>query len=144
MRAQVQPLRQFHENAAHQFEDLGWNDMGHDTQVLEPVAQHEAEIVVLNPASEAPAATMPEVLRQQEAISERVARAAAGPRRSALSQGRRAAFTLRLDAERHLKLRLACVLNGRSAQQLVTEALDRLIADMPELAELAARAGKRG
>ena len=37
-------------------------------------------------------------------------------RRSALSEGRSAAFTLRLDAERHLKLRLACALANRSAR----------------------------
>ena len=39
----------------------------------------------------------------------------------------KAAFTLRLDAKRHLKLRLACAVNGRSAQQLVTDALDHLL-----------------
>jgi hypothetical protein len=60
-----------------------------------------------------------------------------------LADGRNAAFTLRLDAERHLKLRLACTLDNRSAQQIVTEALDRLIADLPEVAALAAEAAKR-
>ena len=45
----------------------------------------------------------------------------------------KAAFTLRLDKDRHLKLRLACAVTGRSAQQLVTDALDALLADMPEL-----------
>jgi len=49
----------------------------------------------------------------------------------------KAAFTLRLDGERHLKLRLACAVTGRSAQQLVTEALDRLLGGMPELASMA-------
>lgn len=51
----------------------------------------------------------------------------------------KAAFTLRLDAERHLKLRLACALSGRSAQQLVTEALDQLLHSKPEVEELAGR-----
>ena len=51
---------------------------------------------------------------------------------------RKAAFTLRLDADRHLLLRLACVVQNRSAQQIVTEALDRLLADMPDLTKLAA------
>lgn len=51
--------------------------------------------------------------------------------------GRRAAFTLRLDADRHLKLRLASTMRGRSAQQIVTEALDKLLAEMPELCSLA-------
>ncbi|HMP56892.1 MAG TPA: hypothetical protein PKD92_10010, partial [Novosphingobium sp.] len=67
----------------------------------------------------------------------------ARPRRSALADGRRAAFTLRLDAERHLKLRLASTLANRSAQQIVTEALDRLINELPDVAELAARVSKR-
>ena len=51
---------------------------------------------------------------------------------------RRAAFTLRLDAKRHLKLRLASTIRNRSAQQLVTEALDRFLRDIPEI-ELLAR-----
>ena len=45
-------------------------------------------------------------------------------------QGR---FTLRLDPERHLRLRLACAVDGRSAQQIVTDALDGLLESMPEL-----------
>lgn len=56
----------------------------------------------------------------------------------------KAAFTLRLDSERHLKLRLASAVNGRSAQLLVTEALDRLLATMPELEALAGKAKKKG
>ena len=60
-------------------------------------------------------------------------------RRSALDDGRRAAFTLRLDSHRHLKLRLACTVRNRSAQQIVTEALDRLIDAMPEIESLAAQ-----
>ena len=52
----------------------------------------------------------------------------------------KAAFTLRLQPDRHLKLRLACAVTARSAQQLVTEALDRLLADMPELESMAERA----
>ena len=34
----------------------------------------------------------------------------------------KAAFTLRLDPQRHLKLRLACAVSGQSAQMLVTQA----------------------
>ena len=56
---------------------------------------------------------------------------------------RRAAFTLRLDAERHLKLRLASTMRNRSAQQIVTEALDKLLAETPELAALARQVGKQ-
>ena len=146
MRAQLQPMRQFHESAAREMDDLGWNDMGHDvapvgaeTFAAEPVAA-EAEVVPLKAAAvevcepPAPAAIVPEVVRQQEQLARRIEHAG---RRSALSDGRRAAFTLRLDAERHLKLRLACTVGNRSAQQIVTEALDRLIAEQPEIAALA-------
>lgn len=51
----------------------------------------------------------------------------------AVQSGRRAAFTLRLDADRHLKLRLAATMQGVSAQVLVTEALDRLLAEYDDL-----------
>lgn len=56
----------------------------------------------------------------------------------------KAAFTLRLDPDRHLKLRLACAVNGRSAQQLVTDALDQLLAAMPELDAMAEKAKRKG
>lgn len=89
------------------------------------IAPPEAEVVVI-PAVRAPAA-------------------AAAPRRqpkprSAPGSSGKAAFTLRLDPSRHLKLRLACAVTGRSAQQLVTDALDQLLADMPELDSMAERA----
>jgi hypothetical protein len=51
----------------------------------------------------------------------------------------KSAFTLRLDAERHLKLRLACAISNKSAQQLVTAALDAFIDAMPEISTLAAQ-----
>jgi hypothetical protein len=51
----------------------------------------------------------------------------------AAHSARRAAFTLRLDADRHLKLRLAATMQGVSAQALVTEALDRLLAEYDDL-----------
>lgn len=63
---------------------------------------------------------------------------------AAVAGGKKAAFTLRLDAERHLKLRLACAVTSRSAQQLVAGALDELLATIPEIDALAARVpGKR-
>lgn len=114
--------------ASVQTEDLGWNDMG---EAPEPTPYQGAEIVSL----------IPEVVRQQRAIAQRVN--ADQPRRSALDDGRRAAFTLRLDAERHLKLRLACTVRNRSAQQLLTEALDQLIDGLPEIETLAAQVARR-
>jgi len=56
----------------------------------------------------------------------------------------KAAFTLRLDPERHLKLRLACAVDGRSAQQIVTDALDHLLERMPELDAMASKAKAKG
>lgn len=50
---------------------------------------------------------------------------------------RRAAFTLRLDADRHLKLRLAATMQGVSAQALVTEALDSMLSEIDDLDALA-------
>ncbi len=64
--------------------------------------------------------------------------------RSAPGSKGKAAFTLRLDPGRHLKLRLACAVNGRSAQQLVTDALDQLLENMPELDAMAEKAKRKG
>jgi hypothetical protein len=68
-----------------------------------------------------------------------VVRAEAPAPRKSDAFNRRAAFTLRLDAKRHLKLRLASTVRNRSAQQLVTEALDRFLNDIPEIEALAAQ-----
>ena len=60
------------------------------------------------------------------------------PRAAPGSKGK-TAFTLRLDPERHLKLRLACAVDGRSAQQIVTDALDQYLRELPELDSMAER-----
>ena len=120
MRSQVSALLVSHDEA-EPHEDLGWNDMGHEHEL-------GGEVVSIG-------RDLPAVVRQQRAI----ASALGEERQSALANGRRAAFTLRLDAERHLKLRLACTLRSRSAQQLVTEALDKLLNDQPQIADLAAQ-----
>jgi hypothetical protein len=64
------------------------------------------------------------------------------PRAAPGSKGK-SAFTLRLDPSRHLKLRLACAVDGRSAQQLVTDALDQLLQAMPELESMAEKAPRK-
>ncbi|HWH22370.1 MAG TPA: hypothetical protein VNT25_03635 [Allosphingosinicella sp.] len=97
-------------------EDLGWNDMGQVDARPSPVQQQRAAIALSFAAVEE-------------------ARADAAP---AAAQ-KKTAFTLRLDAERHLKLRLACAVTGRSAQQLLTEALDELLRQKPEIEALAGR-----
>jgi hypothetical protein len=83
-------------------------------------------------------ATAPEVKRPV-AVPKPAAKAAAPAERGSTAFNRRAAFTLRLDAKRHLKLRLASTVRNRSAQQLVTEALDRFLNDIPEIESLAAQ-----
>lgn len=71
--------------------------------------------------------------------------AARRPRKPRSVPGKpKAAFTLRLDPDRHLKLRLACAIGGRSAQMLVTQALDQLLASMPELDAMAEKAKRKG
>ena len=147
MRPQLLPMQQFHEATARELDiDTNYSDFGDEH---EPV--YEAEVVEFRSSAQsgaqngAQSGQVPHVVQQQHEIAARVrARESrpAKPRQSALSQGRNAAFTLRLDADRHLKLRLACTLAGRSAQQLVTEALDSFIASLPDVAELAARLGK--
>lgn len=88
----------------------------------------DVEAVVRMPQPANQPVSKPAALRRQ-----------AKPRSAPGSKGK-AAFTLRLDSARHLKLRLACAVNGRSAQQLVTDAVDRLLADMPELDSMVDRA----
>ncbi|MCT2558904.1 hypothetical protein N0B51_07920 [Tsuneonella sp. YG55] len=132
-------------------EDLGWNDMGENDD--QPAT---AEVVSLSPAGRAAESVAqgepagePEVLRQRDAFADRIASRqqpaaqAAAPRQRPVRGGNRAAFTLRLDTDRHLKLRLACTVRDCSAQALVTEALDALLGEMPELEALAAQVKRR-
>ena len=127
--------------AAANLEDLGWNDMGDEDS--DGVAESGgAEVVSIQSAmplaSPSPAAEpVRETIERLGASldASRAPEAANAIRHS--SKGKRAAFTLRLDAERHLKLRLACTVKSRSAQQIVTDALDALLAEMPEIEQLA-------
>ena len=102
-------------------DDLGWNDSGSEE---------------------------PPVVKQQQ---ERIARSFASPAKRAPSKPpaaaprpvkAKAAFTLRLDADRHLLLRLASALANRSSQHLVTEALDAFLDRQPGLDALVAEARK--
>ena len=131
--------------AAASLEDLGWNDMGEDELAAQsplqekvvPIAPQDGERDL---ASESPAPNqVRESLNRIQAELNKSALNKPADRKSAKARGKRAAFTLRLDQERHLMLRLACTVRGRSAQQLVTDALDALLAEMPEVASLAAQ-----
>lgn len=59
--------------------------------------------------------------------------------REVSSKKTKAAFTLRLDHTRHLRLRLASAVTGRSAQQLVTEALDQYLESLEGIDALASQ-----
>ena len=87
-----------------------------------------------------PVSTAPVVVASAPVEAVRSIPARAPRPRAAAGSKAKAAFTLRLDAARHLKLRLACAVTGRSAQQLVTDALDGLLGSMPELDAMADRA----
>ncbi|WP_284124520.1 hypothetical protein [Parerythrobacter aestuarii] len=172
MRPQLAPLNPNGPDVASNLEDLGWNDMGEDEHHDGKVESHGQVLhLTPEPANEAAEAEsraadkaaqealaekkQSEVHRQQAVLAERVAKPApqkpvseAAPkavakRRSALARGRRAAFTLRLDEERHLKLRLLSTVKGRSAQQIVTEALDSLLESSPDIDSLAAQVQRR-
>jgi hypothetical protein len=156
-------------NPATAQDDLGWNDMGDDgfAQQFTP--------------EQAAAAAKPPVLRQIEALDERLSQSeppviehqpvapetlvstpapviepapvqvlatrpalgAAAAERVAreVAKKPKAAFTLRLDNDRHLRLRLASAVTNRSAQMLVTEALDAFLESLGEVEALARQVG---
>lgn len=102
-----------------------------------------AELVIAAPVAgivaEAPAPAMPRPKAAPKKAKAPKAAAATAPKSVAKrGEGRKAAFTLRLDAERHLRLRLACAVQNRSAQLLVTDALDQWLDSLPDVARLAA------
>ena len=153
--------------ADEQLEDLGWNDMGSDDPEAldtsdktdddlivstQPEETDEAESIV-DPLGSADivsihARTAPDAANEDnkdagETLLRSKAKPKAKPKAKADSKksksSRRAAFTLRLDTERHLKLRLASTMQGVSAQALVTEALDALLEDIDDLDALVER-----
>ena len=87
----------------------------------------------------------PAIKHQQEHLLHRIADAndaALNRHLSAIDReetGRRVAFTLRLDAERHLRLRLASAVTNRSSQVILTDLLDDYLASLPEIDAMASR-----
>ena len=117
-------------------EDLGWNDMGANPATApepvpntggEPVPQVLVEREALKASIEAPAAAKPVSVATATRLQRETAHAG------------KAAFTLRVDAQRHLKLRIASAITNRSAQDLVTQALDALLDSVPEVEALVAQ-----
>jgi len=112
-------------------------------------SDEEEETSEVEEAAELHQTEVEEVREAPEIIAAPIVVPAPAPRRAprvraAVGTKGKAAFTLRLDPERHLKLRLACAVDGRSAQQLVTQALDQLLERVPDLDGLAAKAKSRG
>ncbi|MCP8890005.1 hypothetical protein [Sphingomonas faeni] len=103
-------------------DDLGWNDMGGpQPQVL--VDREALKVEIERPVASMSKATVARIGR--ETVSK--------------TGGAKAAFTLRLDTDRHLRLRLASAVTGRSSQQLVTQALDAFLHTVPEVDALVAQ-----
>jgi outer membrane biosynthesis protein TonB len=139
-------------------DDLGWNDMGEDhghapepQPAAKPPVLRQIEalderlnqpeppqqpVAVPEPQPQAQTPLQAETAPQPApraplapAVAERLAREVA--------KKSKAAFTLRLDNDRHLRLRLASAVTNRSAQQLVTEALDAFLESLTEVEALA-------
>lgn len=143
-------------------DDLGWNDMGDfadeggtlanvvplsaeqsvaydvDTVISDESRLMERRLPqnnVVRDRIDQIASTFETPVRQSKKSTKRAAKTVS----KADDGGKRAAFTLRLDAERHLRLRLASTIRNCSAQQFVTEALDAMLENMPEIDGLAAQ-----
>jgi hypothetical protein len=91
---------------------------------LQPLVEEPAVEAVVHEPAPAPVAVAPAPSVPAPAQTLRAAPGSKG----------RSAFTLRLDQDRHLQLRLASAVTHRSAQQLVVEALDAFLANNPVLA----------
>ena len=133
MRPQLGPITGPNAQAAVDLEDLGWNDMGQDDA---------GKVVPILPASNDETPVTP-LVTKDNASANFITKAAPAKRTKAKLTGKRAAFTLRLDPERHLKLRLASTIREQSAQQIVTEALDALLAKIEDLDSLAAQMARK-
>lgn len=185
-------------------DDLGWNDMGYDvdpdpdpdpdqnsaepTMDIKPILA--ASVMAAADAASGSElirgdlirgdAPVPEVVRQQTFLAERLAaqnsenKAIAAPQapeaveaptknpesvavKAELSKAKaekqapaktptnrlrardKAAFTLRLDPDQHLRLRLASAVSNQSSQMILIGLLDEYLASLPEISDLASR-----
>lgn len=130
-------------------DDLGWNDMGEESPAAPPPLKMVTSPDTPPAAPTSEPAPPPDVVRQQENLAQKLSGKAPKRESAAAKDSRakklvdahprigKAAFTLRLDPDRHLRLRLACAVGNRSAQQIVTQALDALLDSQPHLEALA-------
>ena len=130
-----------HDQQANLADRLGANDADEEIDETAEIYEPEAEEA---PAVDALAKIEVPAPVTKVSVPVAAARRIVSRVRAAPGSKAKAAFTLRLDSERHLKLRLACAVDGRSAQQIVTDALDQLLERMPELDAMAAKAKSKG
>lgn len=153
-------------NPATAHDDLGWNDMGEEAHALQFAPEPAAKPPVLRQIEElderlsqpepapqpvavpaapfAPAAIEPLPATAPVAPPPTLAPTAAARLAREVAKKSKAAFTLRLDNDRHLRLRLASAVTNRSAQQIVTEALDAFLESLTEVEALARQVGPAG
>ncbi|KEO90267.1 hypothetical protein EH31_09260 [Erythrobacter longus] len=125
MRPQIAALPDIALVDPEMLEDLGWNDMG-EAREYGGARRTSSEKRSAKKAKKAAASKKSEL-------------AFKAAEKSGSKPVKRAAFTLRLDADRHLKLRLAATMHGMSAQALVTEAIDAMFNEIEDLDALAKR-----
>lgn len=125
-------------------DDLGWDDMGFEAPRAVAALrddQHDAfgeELSTLPQRSNIAALTpVSPVHSQCSEIISRLKRDEQTDSAAPAVRLPRASFTLRIEPQRHLRLRLASAVSGRSSQQLVTEAVDRMLSQMPEIDSIA-------
>ncbi len=126
-----------------------------DTSIEDPI----------QPINEAPNLDVPEVTEVAETVEPVSAERAPAPlsrpapvapqrtahgtpttsrtRRSVRPAGAKAAFTLRIDGDRHLRLRLASAVTNLSAQQILIDAFDAYLETVPEVEALAGNVARR-
>ena len=139
----VNPLAAAVPDVKHQQERIAEEYQEHITEEYEAEPEAEAEVGFDSFAGEEPSVvdSLTVVTMTPEAPVRPISRIGTtdAPRSKARSKPGmkdKAAFTLRLDGERHLKLRLACAIRHQSAQSLVTDALDAFLASMPEIGHM--------
>ena len=106
-----------------QSDDLGWNDMGAADSVPPVLVQRDLLAAQIG---------------RPAAVGEVSLAAAQRIQRETPTEGQ-TALALRIDADRHLRLRLASAITDRSAQDLLTDALDALLVAVPEVDTLVAQ-----
>ncbi|WP_222950455.1 hypothetical protein [Sphingomonas sp. JC676] len=112
--------------------------------ISEPTGDQKSPLAVRQPKAEAQDLAEAPAPVAAPAPARPVAKAmVARAAREAIDKKGKAAFTLRLDHDRHLRLRLASALTNRSAQLLVTEALDAFLDTLTEVDALARQVGSK-